>query len=40
MVDQDAYDEGYDAYWEGVAREDDPYDQEKEPRKRDSWLQG
>ena len=25
MIDHDAYDEGYDAYWEGVDDSDNPY---------------
>ena len=40
MPDNDAYDEGYDAYWDGIAREDNPYDKEKEPVKRNSWEEG
>jgi hypothetical protein len=34
MTDNDAYDEGYDAYWDGIKCEDNPYDQEKEPKGR------
>ena len=40
MTDNDAFDEGYDAYWDGIDREDNPYDAEKEPAKRDSWEDG
>ena len=40
MTGNDAYDEGYDAYWDGRGREDNLYDAEKEPEKRDSWEQG
>jgi ribosome modulation factor len=40
MTDHEAYDEGYDAYWDGVDDVDNPYDQEKEPVKRSSWEEG
>ena len=39
MTDHDAYDEGYDAYWDGIDCEDNPY-QEDEPEKRSSWEEG
>ena len=40
MPNTEAYDEGYDAYWDGVAHEDSPYDPVKEPEKRRSWDEG
>ena len=40
MTDHEAYDEGYDAYWDGVECEDNPYDPEQEPEKRNSWEEG
>jgi ribosome modulation factor len=40
MTNRDAYDEGYNAYWDGVDLEDNPYEQEKEPEKRGSWEEG
>ena len=40
MTDHEAYDEGYDAYWDGVDVSGNPYDQEKEPEKRRSWEDG
>ena len=39
MTDHEAYDEGYDAYWDGLEREDNPY-QEQEPEKHKSWEEG
>jgi hypothetical protein len=35
MSTNDAYDEGYDAYWDGVDVRDNPYDQEAKERR--SW---
>ncbi|MGA2067227.1 MAG: hypothetical protein ABSG86_19805 [Thermoguttaceae bacterium] len=40
MPNHDAFDEGYDAYWEGMDVSDNPYDQEKEAEKRNSWEEG
>jgi len=40
MIDNDAFDEGYDAYWEGVDVSDNPYDAEKDADARLSWEQG
>ncbi len=40
MTDHEAYDEGYDAYWDGVDCEENPYDPEQEPEKRNSWEEG
>ena len=35
-----AYDNGYDAYWDGLDRDDNPYDQDQEPEQRNSWDEG
>ena len=40
MVDCDAYDEGYDAYWDGTDHEENPYDEEKDRQQRQSWDEG
>ena len=40
MSDHEAYDAGYDAYWDGADRDDNPYDQEEEPNKRRLWEEG
>lgn len=40
MTDHDAFEEGYDAYWNGLDREDNPYDQEQEVGKRNVWEEG
>jgi ribosome modulation factor len=40
MTDRQAYDEGYDAYWEGVDVSDNPYDKETEAVRQDSWTTG
>jgi ribosome modulation factor len=40
MLDPEALEEGYDAYGDGLDREDNPYDQEQEPEKRKSWEEG
>ena len=40
MNNNQAYDEGYDAYWEGVDVSDNPYDEEKEADARLAWEQG
>ena len=38
MPTNDAFDEGYDAYWDGVDVGDNPYDEETEERR--SWEDG
>jgi ribosome modulation factor len=38
MTDMEAYDEGYDAYWESVEESGNPYDEETEERR--SWNEG
>ena len=40
MPSNEAFDEGYDAYWEGVDVADNPHDPEQEAEKRASWEQG
>jgi ribosome modulation factor len=40
MNADDAYEEGYDAYWEGVDLNDDPYDEETEDALWESWGAG
>jgi len=40
MTDHDAFETGYDAYWEGVDVTDNPYDQDREAEKRKSWEEG
>jgi ribosome modulation factor len=39
-MDNDAYEAGYDAYWEGVDLTGNPYDQETEADERASWEHG
>jgi ribosome modulation factor len=38
MTNNDAFQEGYDAYWEGVDVSDNPYDEETDDRR--SWEEG
>ena len=38
MPSQGAFDEGYDAYWEGVDVSDNPHDEETDDRR--SWEEG
>jgi ribosome modulation factor len=38
MSINDAFDKGYDAYWDGVDVSDNPYDAETE--ERHSWEEG
>ncbi len=40
MTNNNAYEEGYDAYWEGVDAGDNPYDEEKDANARLAWEQG
>ena len=40
MNNNQAYDEGYDAYWEGADVSDNPYDEEKDADARLAWEQG
>jgi len=39
-TDNDANDEGYDAYWDGLDCEDNPYDGEKDADAHLSWEEG
>ena len=39
-MNNEAYDQGYDAYWEGVDVNDNPYDQEKDADGFASWTNG
>jgi len=38
MIDNDAYDEGYDAYWDGVEVSDNPYEEDTNGHR--SWEEG
>ena len=40
MNNHEAYDQGYDAYWEGVDVNDNPYDQEKDADDFEAWIKG
>ena len=40
MNDSDAFEEGYDAYWDGLQVEDNPYDPEKQSEEQRSWDEG
>jgi ribosome modulation factor len=40
MPINDAYDEGYNAYWEGVDVSDNPYDKKTDAAQRESWEAG
>jgi hypothetical protein len=40
MTNNDAFDEGYDAYWEGADVTDNPHESEKEPEELKSWEEG
>ncbi len=35
-----AYEAGYDAYWDGVQREDNPYEPQEDPLNHKAWLEG
>ena len=40
-MNNEAFDEGYDAYWEGVEDGDNPYDEDTESDARiSSWEEG
>jgi len=39
-MNNEAYDEGYEAYWEGADSGDNPYDEEKDADARLSWEEG
>lgn len=38
MSDDDAFEDGYDAYWEGFDVSDNPYDEDTDDRR--SWEEG
>ncbi len=40
MNADDAYEEGFDAYWEGVDLNDNPYDGQAEDALWESWEAG
>jgi hypothetical protein len=40
MTDTDAYEEGYDTYWDGGDASENPYDEKEEPDARLAWEQG
>ncbi len=40
MNNHDAYEEGYDAYWDGADSSDNPYDEAEEADARLAWEQG
>jgi ribosome modulation factor len=40
MTTNDAHDEGYDAYWDGVEIRDNPYDEDNEAAQRVAWETG
>ena len=40
MAANNAYDEGYDAYWDGADVSDNPYNEEEEFEERRSWEDG
>ena len=39
-MNHEAYEAGYDAYWEGVDVADNPYNRETEPEEAQSWDEG
>ena len=40
MRDRAAFNEGYDAYWEGIDVSDNPYDKKADADERASWEAG
>jgi ribosome modulation factor len=40
MTDYDTFEKGYDAYWEGIDINDNPYNEESDAAKRESWVAG
>jgi ribosome modulation factor len=40
MSDYEAFETGYDAYWDGMDVSDNPYDQAKEALAFRSWIEG
>jgi hypothetical protein len=39
-MNNEAYEAGYDAYWDGVDISDDPYDRETQAKEFQDWEQG
>jgi ribosome modulation factor len=40
MTDSDAFEMGYDAYWDGVDVADNPFQQEEAAESHASWNEG
>jgi hypothetical protein len=40
MTNSEAFEAGYDAYWDGVGTEDNPYEQEQNVDEFRSWSEG
>lgn len=40
MTKNEAFNEGYEDYWEGVDVTENPFDPEKEPDEHKSWDEG
>ena len=40
MLNHEAYDVGYDAYWDGVDESDNPFKEYEEPENRRAWDEG
>jgi len=40
MNDSDAFEEGYDAYWDGLPVEDNPHDPAEQPGEHKAWEEG
>ncbi len=40
MTDHEAFEEGYDAYWDGADVSDNPHKEEKDADARRSWDEG
>ncbi len=40
MSTREAFGAGYDAYWDGVQREENPYDLQEDPVDHKAWLEG
>lgn len=40
MTDRDAFEMGYDAYWDGVDRQDNPFDPGEDAEGHGSWIEG
>ena len=40
MTNNEAFEAGYDAYWDGVGLEDNPYEQEEKAEEFRFWNEG